>query len=76
MNLYGKIIKSLSNLEKLKILYNNFKSNSGNLETKWINFFEDLDEEAIDYLHSGQLDLNRNSKSKNNSNCGLIKEIL
>ncbi len=58
---------TLSNLKRLQELYEQFKNNSNNLESNWLNFFKDLDEEAEDFLQ-GKPDKNENVDKFSNKN--------
>ena len=65
-------MKEIENLEQIRNLYNYFENNPEKLESKWITFFSDLEEEAKEYLKNKESkkykenNLN-NSYDKNNN---------
>ncbi len=52
---------SLLNLEKLKKKYKDYNDHNSSLEATWVNFFNDLDNEAIKYLQDNKLEIKKNS---------------
>ena len=52
---------SLLNLEKLKKKYKDYNDHNSRLEATWVNFFNDLDNEAIKYLQDNKLEIKKNS---------------
>ncbi len=54
------------NLEKIRHLYKSYEDDPKKIEDKWINFFNDLDDEAKAFLKNKEIPTNKISDAENN----------
>ena len=60
-------MEAISNLQKIRKLYKEFKTNKNNLNEHWLRFFNDLNDDAARFLE-GNIDQSILSKFKNTKN--------
>ena len=57
---------NLSNLNKIKELYQEFEINKNTLDPAWKKFFSDLDDESLTFITNNNLSKNKINSNKSN----------